>query len=78
MANKSVEMVKFVFGLVVLAPIGCVAGFIGLAWVWEYVSGCFFSLSYYCGQDKLFKAIVFLFISGGCFTGIKTLWDKTK
>jgi hypothetical protein len=78
MANKSAAMVKFVFGLVILGPLGLVSGFIGLAWVWEYLAGCFFSLSYYCGQDKTFKAVVFLFVAGGCFTGIKSLWAKAK
>lgn len=78
MANKSIAMLKFTIGLVVLAPIGTVAGFLGLAWFWDYLAGCFFSLSYYCGQDKVFKAIVFIFISGGCFSSIKYLWARTK
>jgi len=78
MENKSVAMVKFVFGLVVLGPIGVAAGIIGLGWIWEYLAGCFFSLSYYCGQGELFKGIVFIFIAGGCFTGIQNLWSKTK
>jgi hypothetical protein len=78
MAGKSVAMVQFVFGLVVLSPIGAVAGVIGLGWLWEYLAGCFFSLAYVCGQDKSFKAVIFLAITVGCFTGIKHLWDKTK
>ena len=78
MAGKSASMMQFILGLVVLSPIGLVAGVLGLAWAWEYLAGCFFSLSYVCGQDKSFKAIIFLLIAGGCFTGIKNLWDKTK
>lgn len=78
MAGKSASMVKFIFGLVVLSPIGVVSGVLGLAWAWEYLAGCFFSLSYYCGQDKSIKSIFFLFLAVGCFTGIKSLWSKTK
>ncbi len=71
-------MLQFVVGLVVLMPIGLAAGLIGLGWLWEYLAGCFFSLSYVCGQDKSFKAIVFLGIAFACSVGIKNLWDKTK
>jgi hypothetical protein len=78
MAGKSSEMIKFVLGLVVLSPIGAISGLIGAGWAWEYLAGCFFSLSYVCGQDKSFKAVIFLAIAAGCFTGIKSLWDKTK
>ena len=78
MAGKSAAMVRFVLGLVVLTPVGALAGVIGAGWAWEYLGGCFFSLSYICGQDKSFKAIIFLAIALGSFTGIKTLWDKTK
>jgi hypothetical protein len=78
MAGKSASMMKFIFGLVVLSPIGVISGFLGLAWAWEYLAGCFFSLSYYCGQDKSFKAAIFLFIAFGCFAGIKSLLEKTK
>ncbi len=78
MAGKSARMIQFILGLVVLSPIGVVSGFLGLAWAWEYLAGCFFSLSYTCGQDKSFKAVVFLAIAGGSFAGIKTLWDKAK
>jgi hypothetical protein len=78
MAGKSSKMIQFVFGLVILSPIGIAAGLIGLGWLWEYLAGCFFSLSYVCGQDKSFKAIVFLGIAFGCIVGIKSLWDKTK
>ena len=78
MAGKSSEMIKFVLGLVVLSPIGLISGIIGISWLWEYLAGCFFSLSYVCGQDKSFKAIVFLAITFGCITAIKSLWDKTK
>lgn len=78
MAGKSAAMVRFVLGLVVLTPLGVVAAAIGAGWAWEYLAGCFFSLSYICGQDKSFKAIIFLAIAAGCFTGIKTLWNKAK
>jgi hypothetical protein len=78
MVGKSASMTKFIFGLVVLSPIGVISGVLGLAWAWEYLAGCFFSLSYYCGQDKSFKAAIFLFIAFGCFAGIKSLWSKTK
>lgn len=78
MAGKSGKMAQFVIGLVVLTPIGLAAGLIGLGWLWEYLAGCFFSLSYVCGQDKSFKAAIFVAVALGCFTGIKTLWDKTK
>lgn len=44
MADKSGAMVKFVFGLVILAPITVIAGILGLGWIWEYLAGCFFSL----------------------------------
>lgn len=71
-------MIKFIFGLVVLSPIGVLSGILGLAWAWEYLAGCFFSLSYVCGQDKSFKAIVFLLIAGACFTWIKNMWDRAK
>jgi hypothetical protein len=78
MANKSAAMIKFVLGLVVLGPISVVAAIFGLSWMWEYVAGCFFSLSYYCGQGELFKGIVFLFIAAGSVTGIQNLWARTK
>jgi hypothetical protein len=78
MAGKSARMMQFVFGLVILSPIGLISGFLGLAWAWEYLAGCFFSLSYTCGQDKSFKAAIFLFIAYGCFAGVKSLWSKTK
>ena len=78
MAGKSAAMVQFVLGLVVLSPIGIASGVIGLSWAWEYVAGCFFSLSYVCGQDKSFKSIIFLMVAYGCFYGIKNLWDRTK
>jgi hypothetical protein len=78
MSGKSAAMGKFVLGLVILSPVGVVAGLIGAGWAWEYLSGCFFSLSYVCGQDKSFKAVIFLAIAAGCFTGIKHLWDKAK
>jgi hypothetical protein len=78
MAEKSAAMTKFVLGLVILSPIGLIAGLLGLAWAWEYLRGCFFSLSNYCGQGEVFKAVVFLAIAAGCFTGIKSLWEKAK
>ena len=78
MAGKSAAMVKFVLGLAVLSPIGLIAGVIGIGWLWEFLAGCFFSLSYYCGQDKSFKAVLFLGVAVACFGGIKHLWDKTK
>jgi|LauGreDrversion4_2_1035121.scaffolds.fasta_scaffold90817_4 hypothetical protein len=78
MADKSAAMVKFVFGLVILAPITLIAGILGLSWMWEYLAGCFFSFSYYCGQGELFKGIVFLFIAAGSVTGIQKLWANTK
>ena len=78
MAGKSGKMAQFVIGLVVLSPIGIVAGVIGLGWAWESFSGCFLNLSYACGQVEWFKAFIFLMIAVGCFSGIKTLWDKTK
>jgi hypothetical protein len=78
MAGKSVAMVQFILGLTVLSPIGLAAGVIGLGWAWEYIAGCFFSLSYVCGQDKSFKALIFISIAVGCFSGIKSLWNRTK
>jgi hypothetical protein len=78
MASKSAAMSKFVLGLIFLLPIGLVAGVIGIAWGWEYISGCFFSLSYTCGQDNLMKTVIFIGTSVGSFTLIKNLWDKTK
>lgn len=78
MAGKSAEMAKFIAGLLVLTPIGLLSGVIGLGWAWEYISGCFFSLSNYCGQDKSFKAVIFLMIAFGCYSGVKSLWGKTK
>ena len=78
MAKKSSAMLQFVLGLVILSPIGAVAGLIGLGWAWEYLAGCFFSLSYVCGQDKSFKAAIFIAIAVFCFGGIRTLWGKTK
>ena len=78
MAGKSSEMAKFIAGLLFLAPAGLITGFIGIAWLWEFVSGCFFSLSNYCGQSESFKAALFLFAAYGCFRGIMKLWEKTK
>ena len=78
MAGKSAAMIKFVFGFVILAPIGLVSGFIGLGWAWESISGCFLNLSYVCGQVEWFKAFIFIAIALGCINGIKFLWDKTK
>ena len=78
MAGKSAEMTKFILGLLVLTPIGLISGVLGLGWAWEWLSGCFFSLSNYCGQGESFKAIIFLMIAAGCFTGVKNLWEKTK
>jgi len=78
MAGKSSSMFLFVLSLVVLGPIGLVAGIIGLGWAWESFSGCFFSLSYVCGQVEWFKAFIFLAIAVGCFTAIKSMWAKSK
>lgn len=78
MSSKSSAMVKFVLGLVLLSPVGLICGFLGVAWLWEYLSGCFFSMSYYCGQGDAFKAAIFLTIAGASFTGIQKLWAKTK
>jgi nitrogen fixation-related uncharacterized protein len=78
MAGKSAAMIKFVFGLVILAPISMVSGFIGLGWAWESISGCFLNLGYVCGQVEWFKAFIFIAIALGCINGIKFLWDKTK
>ena len=78
MAGKSAEMTKFIIGLLVLTPVGLVSGFLGLAWAWEWITSCFFSLSNYCGQAESFKAIIFLLIAVASFSGIKSLWEKTK
>lgn len=78
MAGKTGNMFLFVLGLVVLAPIGLVSGFLALAWAWESIAGCFFSLSYSCGQVQWFKAFLFGAVAYGCLTIVKNLWDKTK
>jgi hypothetical protein len=78
MSGKSAEMGKFIAGLLVLTPIGLVSGVLALGWAWEWLAGCFFSLATYCGQGASFKAIIFGVIAAGCFTAIKSLWDKSK
>lgn len=78
MAGKSAAMTKFILGLLILTPVGLASGLLGIAWAWEWISGCFFSLSNYCGQSESFKAIIFLMIAAGSFTGVKSLWEKTK
>ena len=64
--------------LVVIGPIGVAAAVISLGWMWEYVAGCFFSLSYMCGQGDLFKGMLFGVIAIGCFSLIKKMWEKAK
>jgi len=78
MGSKPSAMVKFVLGLIVLGPLGLIAGFLGVAWLWEYLSRCFFSFSYYCGQNDALKATIFVFISGASFAGIAKLWERAK
>ena len=78
MAGKSTSMLLFVLSLVVLGPIGVAAGVIGLGWAWESFSGCFFNLSYVCGQVEWLKAFIFLMIAAGCFAAIKSMWAKSK
>jgi hypothetical protein len=78
MNSKPTSMLLFVLSLVVLGPIGLIAGLFGLGWAWESFSGCFLSLSYVCGQVEWFKAFVFLMIAAGCFTVIKNMWEKSK
>jgi hypothetical protein len=78
MANKSTSMVLFVLTLLVLGPVLLISGVFAISWAWESISGCFFSLSYVCGQVDFFKAGFFGLISFGSFLGIKTMWDKAK
>ena len=75
---KGSNMALFVLALVVAGPIGLVAGIIGIGWLWEYVAGCFFSLSYACGQGELLKGMLFGAVSIGSLNLIKNTWDKSK
>lgn len=78
MAGKNGSMALFVIALVIGGPVSLISGALSLAWGWEYIRGCFFSLSYYCGQGDVFKAVVFAAVAAGCVTWIKSSWDKSK
>ena len=71
-------MFIFILALVIGGPIAIISAFLSAAWVWEYLRGCFFSLSNYCGQSHIFKAMIFGAIAYGCFLLIKSTWEKTK
>jgi hypothetical protein len=78
MANKGTSMVLFILSLTVAGPIGLVAAIFALSWAWEYIKGCFFSLSYVCGQGEIFKTMICGAVALGCFALIKGTWDKSK
>ena len=78
MSNKAGSMFIFILGLVIAGPIGLAAAVLSLAWGWQYVAGCFFSLSYSCGQVDLFKGMIFGALAFGYFTLLKTLWSRAK
>ena len=78
MANKGKNMFLFIASLTVAGPIGLVAAIFAISWAWEYVRGCFFSLSYVCGQGEIFKTGICGAVALGCFTLIKSTWDKSK
>jgi hypothetical protein len=71
-------MILFILVLVIAGPLGLLAGLFSLAWMWEYLSGCFFSFSNFCGQDKILKGMLFGAIAIGCFASIKKMWDRTR
>lgn len=68
----------FVLAAIFLVPIGLVSGLLALGWLWDFISSCFFSLSYYCGMGMSFKAAIFALITFGCFTALVKLWNKAK
>jgi hypothetical protein len=78
MANKGTSMFFFILSLTVAGPIGLVAAIFALSWAWEYIRGCFFSLSYICGQGEILKTMICGAVALGCFALIKGTWDKSK
>lgn len=71
-------MTLFILTLVTVGPLGVIAAFFALGWAWEYIAGCFFSLSYMCGQGDLFKGMLFGALAIGCFSLLKKMWEKAK
>jgi hypothetical protein len=78
MANKSVAMIYFIITLVVFGPIAIASGLIGAAWAIQSIAGCFFSLSYVCGQVEWLKAFIFGAIAYGSVVLILKMWGKAK
>ena len=78
MANKSMSMVYFVFSLVVCGPIALITGLLSAAWAIQGIGGCFFSLSYTCGQTEWMKTFIFGAIAYGAVTIILKMWAKAK
>ncbi len=70
-------MFIFIATAMFVVPIGVVSGFLAIGWAWDFISSCFFNLSYYCGADKSFKMILFGAISVGCFTLLTKIWKKS-
>jgi hypothetical protein len=71
-------MIVFILAALFLVPIGIISGLIALGWFWDFVSSCFFSLSYYCGMGMTLKATIFTVITFGCFAGLVKLWSRAK
>jgi hypothetical protein len=68
----------FFLAAIFLVPIGLVSGLLAIGWFWDFVSACFFSLSYYCGMSMSFRAALFAFISFSSFAGLVKLWSRSK
>lgn len=75
-ARSSKDKLSLVLGVLVLGPIGILAGFLAVSWFIEFQIQCGLSLSYYCGTDKSYKAAVFAIICVSSLAGIRNLSKK--
>jgi len=78
MAGKGTNMFFFVLALLIAGPLGLISAFLCLAWLWEYITSCFFSLARFCGAGSSIKGFLFGLLAMGCFSAIKATWDKSK
>jgi hypothetical protein len=78
MSKRSIKMTYFVVALVILGPIGVISGIFSIGFLWDSLSGCFFSLSRSCGSFQSFAAVIWGMIAAGSFIGIQRLWKNIE